>query len=186
MKHRPGPKHASNAGLGLFALPVPDFVRDDFLEMLSKSQKTVFKVCLFFSDRQPDSIRDLYQEIVRTLWEAWPNFRGESSTDTWVRRIAINVAVNEMRSIARQPQFVPLEEWMYVAISEEREIPSTDYYRIISALDPDERELVYLRLDKLSLHEIAEMLSISEDSVKQRYRRLRQKINAFKQKENED
>ena len=47
------------------------------------------------------------------------SFRGESSTDTWVHRVALNVAVTEVRRRARQPNFVPLEEWMYETIAEE-------------------------------------------------------------------
>ncbi|MBQ6954993.1 MAG: RNA polymerase sigma factor [Bacteroidales bacterium] len=141
---------------------------------------------MHFSDRRPDSVRDLYQEIVRTLWEAWPNYRGESSIDTWVRRIAINVAVDEIRSIAKRPQFVHLEDWMYATISDENGNNHTDYYRLISALEPEERELVYLRLDGLSLKDIAEQLSATEDAIKQRFRRLRQKIDKLKQQEYEE
>lgn len=170
----------------MFALPSPEFLRDDFLIMLSRNQRTIFQICLHFTDCQPDNIRDLYQEIARTLWEAWPNFRGESAVDTWVRRIALNVAVNEMRSLAKRPQFVPLEDWMYDTIADEMHKAPPNYFRLMEHLDPDERVLVYLRLEKYQMSEIAEILSISEDAVKQRYRRLRQKIDIIKQKEFND
>ena len=35
----------------------------------------LFKVCLFYTDRQPHNVRDMYQDIVCNLWQAWPSFR---------------------------------------------------------------------------------------------------------------
>ena len=187
MKHRAGPKHAFKAGHTLFDLFRPDLVRDgdnaEFLEMLSRSQRTIFQICLHFTDHHPEHIRDLYQEIVCNLWESWPDFRGDSSTDTWVRRVALNVAVTEIRHHAKQPRFVPLEDWMYDTISEEIDKAPPDYFRLISALEPDDRALLYLRLEHLSISDIAETLSTTEAAVKQRFYRLRQHIDTLKQKQ---
>ena len=136
--NRAGQHHAPKARHTLFALLRPDALRDDdnteFLDMLNRSQRTIFQICLHYTDRSPDAIRDLYQEIVCNLWESWPNFRGDSNTDTWVRRVALNVAVTEIRRHARQPRFVPLEDWMYDTISEEIDKAPPDYFRLISAL----------------------------------------------------
>ena len=154
-----------------------------FLDMLNRSQRTIFQICLHFTDHHPEHIRDLYQEIVCNLWESWPDFRGDSSTDTWVRRVALNVAVTEIRRHAKQPRFVPLEDWMYDTISEEIDKAPPDYFRLISALDPDERALLYFRLEKLSIRDIAETLSTTEAAVKQRLYRLRQHIDTLKQKQ---
>ena len=171
----------------MFALlgrrPVGEGEEAAFLDMLGRSQRSIFQVCLYFTDRRPDSIRDLYQEIVCTLWEAWPKFRGESSADTWVHRIALNVAVDEVRSHARQPRFVPLEDWMYDTVAEEVDKAPPDYLRIVDALEPDERALIYLRLSRMSVRDIAETFSITEAAVKQRLYRLRQKIDKLKQQE---
>lgn len=65
-------------------------------------------------------------------------------------------------------------------VSEESDKLPPDYYSIISALNNEERALIYMRLDKLSISEIAEVLSITEDAVKQRLCRLRNKIDKIK------
>lgn len=188
MKHRAGQHHAPKARHTLFALLRSDALCDDdnreFLDMLNRSQRTIFQICLHYTDRSPDAIRDLYQEIACNLWEAWPRFRGDSNTDTWVRRVALNVAVTEIRRHARQPRFVPLEDWMYDTISEEIDKAPPDYFRLISALEPDERALLYLRLEHLSIRDIAETLSTTEAAVKQRLYRLRQHIDKLKQQYN--
>lgn len=158
----------------------------EFLDMLNRSQHTIFQICLHFTDCQPDSVCDLYQEIACTLWQSWPSFRGQSACDTWIRRVALNVAVTEVRRRVRQPLFVPLEDWIYDTVAEEIDKAPPDYYRIISALDADERALLYFRLDKLSLREIADILGTSEAAIKQRFYRLRQKIDNIKEQENEN
>ena len=48
------------------------------MEMLARCERTLFKVCLFYTDRQPDNVRDMYQDIVCNLWQAWTSFRHES------------------------------------------------------------------------------------------------------------
>ncbi len=187
MSHRGGSSGSKKAGHSLFALLGRRSVREGeeaaFLDMLGRSQRSIFQICLHFTDRRPDSIRDLYQEIVCTLWEAWPKFRGESSADTWVHRIALNVAVSEIRSHARQPRFVPLEDWMYDTVADEVDKAPPDYYRIMDDLEPDERALVYLRLSRMSVRDIAETFSITEAAVKQRLYRIRKKIDSLKQRE---
>ena len=187
MSHRGGSSEKGRTGHSLFALSRLRAVRDGdevaFLEMLGRSQRSIFQICLHFTDRRPDSIRDLYQEIVCTLWEAWPKFRGESSADTWVHRIALNVAVDEVRSHARQPRFVPLEDWMYDTVADEVDKAPPDYLRIVDALEPDERALVYLRLSRMSVRDIAETFSLTEAAVKQRLYRIRKKIDLIKQRE---
>ena len=48
------------------------------MEMLARCERTLFKVCLLYTNWQPDNVRDMYQDIVCNLWQAWPNFRHES------------------------------------------------------------------------------------------------------------
>lgn len=68
----------------------------EFMEMLARCERTLFKVCLFYTDRQPDNVRDMYQDIVCDLKQAWPNFRHESKENTWVYRVALNTAVAQL------------------------------------------------------------------------------------------
>ena len=45
--------------------------QSEFLQMLSQCEGILIKACLYFTDRRRDDFRDLYQEIVCTLWESW-------------------------------------------------------------------------------------------------------------------
>lgn len=169
------------------ALPHPAASLSDaeraFLDMLNSNQDCLFQICLHFSDRQPEHVRDLYQEIVCALWESWPSFRNESAAGTWMYRVALNVAISDVRRRARQPLFVPLETWIYNTLADEIEKAPPDYYRLLDALDPEERALLDLRLKKMPLRSIAQALGTTEPAIKQRLYRLRQKINKLKQHE---
>ena len=54
-------------------------IYDEFNHFLQESNKILVEVCLRFTDRQPDNVRDMYQDIVCNFWQAWPNFRHESN-----------------------------------------------------------------------------------------------------------
>lgn len=159
----------------------------EFLKMLRHCEGTLIKVCLYFTDRSRDDFRDLYQEIACTLWEAWPTFRGESDLNTWVTRIALNVAGQEIRKRKRLPQFVELDESFYDTLADE----ATDlrYHRLYDLIDrlddDDERKLLFLYLDRKRLREIAEITGTTETAVKQKLYRIKQKLNALKTTEDE-
>lgn len=154
-----------------------DAASREFLEAVYAHRMTIIRICAYFTDRQPDNLRDLCQEIVCTLWEQWPHFRGRSSVGTWVYRVALNTAVSEWRQRSHSPTLVPLDERLYETLAEEVSKEPPDYYRLIEKLEPDERALLYMRLDRMSISEIALQMGISEAAVKQRLYRIRQKYN---------
>ena len=90
----------------------------EFLQMLSQCEGILIKVCRYFTRRRPSDFRDLYQEIVCTLWESWPEYRGESAPATWVTRIALNVAGQEIRKRKRMPLFVEYDESIHDILSD--------------------------------------------------------------------
>lgn len=159
----------------------------EFLKMLRECEGTLMKVCLYFTDRSRDDFRDLYQEIACTLWEAWPTFRGESDLNTWVTRIALNVAGQEIRKRKRLPQFVELDESFYDTLADEA--TGLRYHRLYDLIDrlddDDERKLLFLYLDRKRLREIAEITGTTETAVKQKLYRIKQKLNDLKTAEDE-
>ena len=161
--------------------------QESFLEMLQQNEGILIKVCICFTGRKRDDFQDLYQEIARTLWESWPTYRRESSQSTWVTRIALNVAGDEVTKRRRQPQFVELDENLYNTIAEEAN--DTIYnrlYNLISALDNDnERKLLFLYLDHKQLREIAEITGTTEEAIKQKLYRIKQKLRNLKETEDE-
>ena len=74
---------------------------------------------------------------------------------------------------------------MYDTIADQETSAPPDYYHLLSLLEPDERALLYLRLDRLSIRDIADTLHRTEAAVKQDLYRLRKKIDTLKQQQDE-
>lgn len=157
------------------------------MQMLRECDSTLLKVCYYFTNRRREDFRDLYQEIVCTIWTSWPTFRGESSRKTWVTRIALNVAGQQVRRRKRAPQFVELDENFYTLLADDA--TDTRYqrlYDLINRLENNEdRTLLFLYLDRHRLQEIAEITGGTEAAVKQKIYRLKQQLNRLAQHENE-
>ncbi|MBO4751234.1 MAG: sigma-70 family RNA polymerase sigma factor [Bacteroidales bacterium] len=161
----------------------------EFLQMLRQCEGTLLKVCFMFSSRRHDDFRDLYQEIAATLWESWPKYKGESSLNTWVTRIALNVALQEKRKQRNRPCFVEFDESFYDTLANEAAEPRFQrLYRLIDRLEDDEdRIIIYFYLDGKRLREISEIMGdISEAAVKQRIYRIKKELMTLKEKEHEE
>ncbi|HMA23661.1 MAG TPA: RNA polymerase sigma factor [Gemmatimonadaceae bacterium] len=48
-----------------------------------------------------DEARELLQDVFVRTWERLPSFRGESSLDTWLHRLAVNVVLERLRGSKR-------------------------------------------------------------------------------------
>ena len=147
--------------------------------MLRQSQGILYRICLAFTDRHPENVADLYQEIVCNLWHGWPKFRHDCHPKTWVYRVALNTAGMELRKRKRKdaPVFAPLDERLCESLSEEADDTQLEYlYSLIDQLPDDEKKLIYLQLERFSCSEIATIVGKSESAVKQKLYRIKQKM----------
>ena len=158
----------------------------EFEEMLRRSRRILYSICLAFTDRQPDNVNDLYQEIVCNLWRGWPKFRGESDPTSWVYRIALNTAGMELRKYKRRKCYetIPIDENLRDSLAEESDPRREELYDIIDQLPDDEKKLLLLHLDHLTNAQIAKIAGTSEDAIKQHIYRIRQKLIQLHRQEN--
>ena len=156
----------------------------EFEQMLHRSQGILFKVCLAFTDRQHESVENLYQEIVLNLWRGWDKFRGESDEKTWVYRVAFNTAATEFRKTKREgrDRFVALDENIVDTIAEETDPMRELLYELIDLLDDGDKEMLLLHLDYNSYAKMACIIGCSESTVKHRMTSIKEKMVELKQK----
>lgn len=157
-----------------------------FMEMLSRCEGSIFKACLMFTDRHPENIKDLYQDIVCALWECWPRFRGECSENTWVHRVAFNTAISHVRHSSKSPLFTSLDDDTCNRLTEESHSDMVNQmYQLIDLLSDKEKTIVYLYLDRVPSREIALTLGLSESTVRHRIVRIKEKLIKLKHKTDE-
>lgn len=142
--------------------------------------------------RNPDEVQDVAQDTFVRAWRALPRFRGDSAFFTWLYRIAINTAKNQLVAKSRRPpdtdididdaQFIPDADGLRDADTPLGNLLSEEIADTVqAALNklPDEmRTAVMLReLDGLSYEEIAEVMDCPVGTVRSRIFRGREAID---------
>lgn len=153
--------------------------------MVHRKAGIIVRICLLFSDRTADGIRDLYQDIVCDLWRGYPRLRHSSAESTWVYRVAFNTALRHRRRQRRVPVTVSLDDaHLDILATEARDELVERLYSFIERLPDRYKTLAYLYIDGLPLRDIAAVLNVSENTVKQRIKHMKQKL--IKMKEDEE
>lgn len=141
----------------------------------------------------PADAEDLTQEVFVKVAQALPNFRGESHPSTWVYRIATNAAIDKIRGAASRPdaQHSPLDDAAEADVKEVwsgEEPPSLEqlvmhedmiecFERFVMNLPPNYRTVIVLsEQEQMTNDEIAEILGLSQDTVKIRLHRGRERL----------
>ena len=158
--------------------------QESFLAMLGRCEGAIVKVCLAFTDRQPDNVRDLYQEIVCNLWQAYGRFRRECAENTWVYRIALNTAVTQLRRRGRAPAIVRLTEEMRHSLVDDGDPLRERLYELIDRLNNVDKSLILLVLDGIPYRDIAAITGLREPAARERVYRIKQKLIKLNESEN--
>src|SRR5882672_10230408 len=76
---------------------VKGIAMEAFDDLVRQHQRRVYRV-LFLLLRDPDAADTLTQECFLRAYQKRDGFRGESSADTWLLRIAVNLARDHLRN----------------------------------------------------------------------------------------
>jgi RNA polymerase sigma-70 factor (ECF subfamily) len=149
-----------------------------FISLINEHQGLIHKVCIMYENDR-DVRNDLFQEIVLQLWKSFTSFRGESKISTWMYRIALNTAISGYRKQTRLLKTEDLRE-MHLNISD---AGSDDYDEnfqklqwAIRQLSEIERAMIMMALEEIPYEEIAETIGITQNNVRVRMNRIREKL----------
>jgi RNA polymerase sigma-70 factor, ECF subfamily len=156
-------------------------LENQFVETIKLHQGIVHKVCGMYR-HDPDDRKDLFQEIVIQLWRAFPKFRQESKISTWIYQIALNVAISDFRKQSRKPQNIEFTE-VLMNISEDEYDSETEekiqqMHFAIAQLSEIEKAIVMLYFEEKSNEEIAEIIGITQNNVRVKMTRIREKLKS--------
>jgi RNA polymerase sigma-70 factor, ECF subfamily len=150
-----------------------------FINLINEHQGLVHKICIMY-ENDPDARNDLFQEIVLQLWKSFHTFRGEAKISTWMYRIALNTAISGYRKQTRNVKTEDLRE-LHFNISEnnsgnEREEDFQKLQWAIRQLSEVERAMIMMALEEVPYEEIAETIGITQNNVRVRMNRIREKL----------
>ena len=139
-------------------------------QLIVRYRGLIVRVCQIYCRHDADRSRDLYQDIALKIWTKMDTFRGECNEATWIWRIAVNTAIDELRR-DRQQYIIAASE-----VPDKSEAENTqqidDLYEAIAHLPADDQLIVAYRLDGFSYDDIAQLTNLSEGSLRVRYNRI--------------
>ncbi len=162
--------------------------RHAFDQIVAQYEKVAYNVAYRMTGHHEDAA-DIGQEAFIRVYQRLGEFRGDSSFETWLRRIVTNACLDELRKRKRQ-RLVSLDEPMAVDDGElgrqfadtgegpheaaERNETQRLVQEAITRLDEDYRIVLVLRdIEDLSYEEIASSLRLPLGTVKSRLNRAR-------------
>lgn len=150
----------------------------NFINLINDHQGLIHKVCLMYENDR-DARNDLFQEIVLQLWKSFPSFRGEAKITTWMYRIALNTAISGLRKQTRLVRTEDLQD-IHLNISDTwGDDLEENFQRLqwaIRQLGEIERAMIMMALEEIPYDEIAETIGITQNNVRVRMNRIREKL----------
>ncbi len=147
------------------------------MAVVNDNRQMIYKVCYMYATDN-DHFKDLYQEVLASLWQGLDSFRGESKMSTWIYRTAINTCVTFFRKHkSHGADTVTLEAVADIPGDDNsRSDMLKEMYRLISGLNKMDKALILMWLDERSYDEIAEVTGLSRNNVATRLRRIKQRL----------
>ena len=82
---------------------------ESFLTAIKDHENIIYKIASLYTNNIHDR-NDLVQEIMYQLWKSFDSFAQKSSLSTWMYRVAMNVAIYQLKTTKRKVVTVPLDE----------------------------------------------------------------------------
>lgn len=149
-----------------------------FSAMLCDCEPIIRKISRTYCwDEEPR--RDLAQEIQLELWRAWPRYDAGRPIRAWVYRVALNVAIDYVRSSTRRPRTIELDPEIPDGMPLDEQVDGAILLeRTIRSAEPFDRAMLLLFLEGHDHADIAAIVGTSESNVSTRLHRLKARLSA--------
>jgi len=153
--------------------------KDEFVALVKNNQKLIFKVCTSYCSN-PENRKDLQQEILIQLWNAFPKYNGSVKLSTWMYRIALNTAISFFRKDCKHAKRRSDVDASVISLPETDDGAQNEriksLYQCIEQLKPADKALMLLYLDDVKQAEIADILGISQTNVSTKIGRIKKEL----------
>ena len=124
---------------------------------------------------QQNDFDDMYQEILMQLWKSFASFKGNSSRETWLYKVALNTASTFVsKSIKRRELQQALSEVVRPEGQPGQENCQADILNeFMNTLSDIEASILMMYLDGMTSEDIAEVVGITANAVRVRVKRIK-------------
>lgn len=162
--------------------------KEQFIKTIDEHKKIIYKIVNSYCPNRDDR-KDLEQEIIIQLWNAFDKYDDTYKYSTWMYRIALNIAISFYRKEKKWSSKNDFynEESIFKVEEDTREVETElDYHlkllqEFIHNLNELNKALMLLYLEEKSYEEIAEILGVTKTNVATKISRIKLKLkNEFK------
>ena len=151
-----------------------------FTQAFTENKEKIFRICRSYSDNTEDA-EDLFQEVLINIWKSLPSFKGNSSVNTWIYRVTVNICLRARHFSSKEKKvMVKLDGVELENRGEEMTEDRSDEYRKLRAcvekLDGVNKSIVLLYLEDQSYREIGEVTGLSENHIAVKIKRIKGRL----------
>lgn len=152
--------------------------KETFIKAVKENEGFIFKIASVYTNNTDDK-NDLVQEIIYQLWKSYDSFNQQANLSTWMYRVALNVAIYQLKVSKRRVLTVPIEG-QFIAYQENDNGDTEERWQLfrqqIDNLNLLDKGIVMLYLENKSYDEIAEIIGISASNVGTKLSRIKEKL----------
>ncbi len=152
--------------------------KETFIKAIKENESLIFRIASVYTNNTDDKA-DLMQEIIYQLWKSFDSFNQQSSLSTWMYRVALNVAIYQLKIAKRRVSTVQIDEQILSYQDEDDsaiEQKWETFRQQIDNLNLLDKAIVMLYLDNKSYDEIAEIIGITASNVGTKLQRIKEKL----------
>ncbi|MDI1322097.1 MAG: sigma-70 family RNA polymerase sigma factor [Algoriphagus sp.] len=152
-------------------------MKNRFIALIKGNQGLINSLCRLYSNSE-EELKDYRQDVILSLWQAFPNFREESKISTWMYRVALNTLISNQRKINNR---IVTESYSNTTEYNHYQAAGSDdellvLQQAIGLLIPMDKAVVILHLEGYVHKEIADILSQSETNISTRLNRIKKQL----------
>jgi len=157
--------------------------KEIFIKTIDDHKKIIYKIVNSYCQNR-EHRKDLEQEIIIQLWNAFDNYNKKYKYSTWMYRIALNVAISfyrkEKKLSIKNDFYNEVSIFSMVDDNEDNETELDHHLKLlqkfINNLNELNKALMLLYLEEKNYEEIAEVLGITKTNVATKISRIKLKL----------
>ncbi|MGE7824701.1 sigma-70 family RNA polymerase sigma factor [Paenibacillus sp. NPDC093718] len=150
-----------------------------FRENMEKCKNKLYRVAYCYVKNEQEAL-DIVSEATYTGYLAYERMNTPQYFDSWMTRIVINAAIDHL---GRKKRVTYMEDQTQDYAAAEHAVPLEEKMDLYDALDrllPEEKTYIILKFfEDLRFREMADVLSVSESTVKTRFYRIIGKLKSY-------
>jgi RNA polymerase sigma factor (sigma-70 family) len=150
----------------------------EFTNIYNLHASKVHRLCLGYASGNNELAKEWHQETFIKVWKHRNSFKGKSSIDTWIYRIAVNVCLGDLRKSRKSITINEdlLSNSSYDDNKNDNEKNIKKMYHCIDQLNEQNKALILLELENIPQTTIADTVGLAHGTLRTRLSRIRKSL----------